>query len=305
MNKDFRSKPEWDSVPNTIKSRLVQDYTALDKVQKSLENKKLDKNKVLLHDKWEDIERKKQNLKESFITSAKTVKANQAYILSIAEKIDEHRKLQDNLDSQIKDLRFQKEYITNIINDMKNFVDKYHIYEEFLEKVVEAEMNSGYNSVGAILNRFESLENVKKELMQRMKETLEKINKVKQEITKITEDKSNLLHTLENKASNLQIKIKEIKERRRIWELIVKRLKILIIKKMEESEAFKLGCWDLYKTVFIRKQNTAKRKIDIQKVSINETNLLSIDDTKSQLEFIQKSIEFYKEVLSIASHKNN
>lgn len=305
--KNFNWKPEWDRVPKSIYSDLVQNHAELAKVQNDLKNKHAHQQNTfdLMDEKWDDIIKKQDNLKEVFISSAKTISSNQASILRFAEKINDHKKQHESLDAQINELKFQKEKTIIIIADMEKYVNIYGMYEQFLEKLVG--IGTDFNSVGDILNRYECLENVRDQLVKSMKENLEDIISARKQMVNITEEKSSLLRNLDNKLIKMQVKIKEVKDNSKRWEIIVQKLKLMIITKVEEAEKFKAGCYVMYNNALTRRQQTDKYQIGYQDMQMQDKQpqILSKNDIEGQLDYIQKSIQFYKEVLRIASTSNS
>lgn len=279
-------KPEWDHAPLNVTFLCKNAYMALQHSEKLLSEKQDEKNitSLAMDKQWADIKEKEKILKEMFILTDNVTKENKESKFRIIEKILDEQKHQGQLEAQIQDIKTDMDIMNKIKCDMETYVKEYSIFETFLEKVVQDDYR--FHSVRDILNRYETLENTRTELIKCIENELKETSEARYKMIKITEEKSSLLRILDNQLILLQVRAKQVKEQRMRWEFILERLKLFVIKKIIESETLKFGCWDLYRLV-----------CRSQKKQPSE----SVSNIEAQLDYIQKSLLFFKEVYRIAS----
>lgn len=233
---------------------------------------------------WGELNKNKQMLSKLFKDSNKIIKENKACCHRFREKIKEKKIDKSNLSSEIENVLLEVEEYKNVKNEMENYVDEYSIYEKFLRDIAQG--STEFNSVGDILNRYETLENTRKECARLLEEGLNEATALRRQMSCLVEDKSNCLKKLNNKLIMIQVRRKEAKEQRKYWENILQKIKKIIT--LNEESKINLGgaSWDLYRQMCYRRRvvPTAGER-----------------DINAQMEFIKKTFLYYKEVITTAT----
>lgn len=233
---------------------------------------------------WGELNKNKQMLSKLFKDSNKVIKENKACCHRFREKIREKKVDKLNLSSEIENVLLEVEEYKNVKNEMENYVDEYSIYEKFLRDIAQG--STEFNSVGDILNRYETLENTRKECARLLEEGLDEATALRRQMSCLVEDKSNCLKELNNKLIMIQVRRKEAKEQRKYWESILQKIKKIIT--LNEERKINLGgaSWDLYRQMCYRRKvvPTAGER-----------------DINAQMEFIKKTFVYYKEVITTAT----
>lgn len=233
---------------------------------------------------WGELIKNKQILCKLFKDSNKIIKENKACCSRFREKIREKKCDKINLSSGIEDVQLEVEEYKNVKNEMENYVEEYSIYEKFLREIAQGSRE--FNSVGDILNRYETLENTRKECARLLEEGLKEATDLRRQMTCVVEEKSNCLKKLNNKLIMIQVRRKEAKEQRKYWDSVLQKIKKLIT--LNEENKINLGgaSWDLYRQMCLRRRvmPTAGER-----------------DINAHMDFIKKTFIFYKEVITTAT----
>lgn len=152
---------------------------------------------------WEDIGKDKVLLRNMFINCNDTIKEHEAAKHRFKEKIrDSHRNKYAVL-GQAVDVEFQLEDLTQVKAQMEQRVSEYSIYEEFLRHV--AQTGAEFSSVGNVLNRFETLENTRKECAKLLEEELNEASQKRRDMEQIVETRNTELKDISNKLIMMQV----------------------------------------------------------------------------------------------------
>ncbi|XP_054288951.1 coiled-coil domain-containing protein 42 homolog [Macrosteles quadrilineatus] len=285
-NFTFESSPQPPSelrLPHlTLKNTELKKRQAIEDLalQKILSSKIEKDNKK----EWEELENNKEKLMKLFTDSNETIHENRASASRFFEIIREQREEQVKTKQEILNAHVDIDNNKQIKETMEKYVKQYSVFEQFLESVAAASKSGNLNSVGDILNRYQTLEGRRAEILRILEEEMELEAQMRKQMIELVEEKSTQMKALDNRLVMLQTVQRQTQERRVFLEMVVQRLKNKVSAGQEESNVLRGACRDLYLQVCKRRG-----------VQPSATT----SDTRSQLDYIQKSIMFYKEVLTI------
>lgn len=119
-------------------------------------------------DSFDDL---KKDIYDSFVSANKGVAENKAAVSRLREKIAESKKQRIKIEQQIKNIKCDILEFKDIQSKMEKYVELYSMFEKFLMSV--AATSKDFNSVGGVLNRYETLENARKKIAERLEQELQ------------------------------------------------------------------------------------------------------------------------------------
>ncbi|XP_054269272.1 coiled-coil domain-containing protein 42 homolog [Macrosteles quadrilineatus] len=240
--------------------------------------------KIDIASSWEDIEKKKRDLQELFVNAEKGIKENQASKARFHEIIKENDRYKVVVEKGIEATQENLKEYRHIEQQFKQYLDKYSIFENFLESVSGNEEN--WRTVRDVLDRYETLRRTHEECGRILEQELEEAAELRKKMLVVLEDKSSVLKSLNNRLVALEVQRKDARNRRHHWEYTIQRIKNALSVKMDESSALSQGINDLYRCMC--------RKLKVEPS-------IPLNNFEGQVDFIHKNIMYYKEVLTIAS----
>lgn len=232
-----------------------------------------------------DLKSNKKALRKLFIDNNKIVKENLSSTYRFLEKMKENAREKLTLYRQIRQIGKELIKYPDLKKEMEEKVGQYtETYVTLLERV--AQSSPEFNSVQNVLNWYEMLENCRVDCNRLLQQELEEASHLKQEMLTLTADKSAELVKLQNALVMLKVRTKNAVEQRRQRENILDRLKNVVSYRTKDSVALQTSCYDLYSEIC---RNRGERPTVAQ------------GDIKAQLQHIEKSIVFFKEVNRIAT----
>ncbi|XP_043282034.1 coiled-coil domain-containing protein 42 like-2 [Venturia canescens] len=281
--------PPWDVARVNPAAELVECRRELSRTENELEEKKLEREKkrIIMTKEWTDLRRKEELLRQSLIKFNKFVKENNEKRERAQHKIAEERERRTKCHEQIDELAKEIEYIKTVREHMRERVQEYKMYQNYLDSVVN-ETNEEFQSIGDIFNRYESLVESRNILAQHQDQNLEALELTGTEMQHMTEEKGQMLVDLNNKLALLQGRYERAKAEALRWQTIVSRIKATAAAKNLELTRVKFCCWSMY-------QQLCKRKgypIEVDQ-----------EDVENQLAHIKRTIVELKRITKAARKK--
>lgn len=233
---------------------------------------------------WKQLIDKKTQLQELFTTAEKGINENRASMARFYEIIKENIKHQEGLQKEIQSTKQRIMDYRQVEQEFTHYVDKYSVFEKFLESVAGVE--ESWRNVRDVLNRYETLQSTSSECARILENELEQAADLRKRMLTLLETKSSKLKALNNRLILLEVQRKDARDRRVYWEHMMQRIKYTVLDKMQEAISLNKGINDLYYSMCMK---------------IRVVPGLLSSDTQGQVDFIHKTIMFYKEVVTIAS----
>ncbi|XP_051162081.1 coiled-coil domain-containing protein 42 homolog [Leptopilina boulardi] len=260
---------------------LIQAENELKEKWKEQEIKKID-----INQQWSDLRNKENSLRQSFIEYNKLVKENREKRERAEKKISDEEERQKLREKEILDLKKNIEKFSEARDKMKNYVNDYKIYQNYLEKVVN-ETNE-FQSIPEIFNRYETLIEAKELLSENQDKSLAILEEASKNMHEMTQTKTNMLMDLSNELAQLQGRYDRAKALAIRWETIVARIKASAAVKNSELTQMRACCWNLYSQICKRKG-----------IAIE----LDPNDYEQQLLQIKRTILEVKRIIKVAKKK--
>lgn len=288
MDKEYPDIREPDEAPPHTILRLFHANENLHQAQINFIIKKIHyaRNDLFRGSDITDLKSNKKYLRKLFIENNKVVKENLSSTYRFLEKMKENAQEKISLSQQIKQTKKElTKYPNELKKEMENKVQEYtDTYVTFLKRLVQS--TPEFNSVQNVLNWYETLENCREDCKKLLKQELEEASQLKQDLLTLTEEKSVVMRKLQNSLVMLKVRRKLATEHRAQWENIISRLKDVMSIKTFDSMAIQTSCYVLY-CEMCRRRNKKPTVVE--------------EDIKGQLQYIENSIVFFKEVNRIAT----
>lgn len=278
---------DWDVVPSRTTLKLFQANKRLKQAQTDLIVKRitLPTDRINHCQDWEDVQDSKNKLRKQFRTINKTICDNKASKYRLNLKTKELLDTQILVQDEIENNKLEIEKYSETKENMEKYVTMYsELFTRYLEKVAQNCVE--FNSVQDILNEYEILENCKSECSRLLNKEMNEALELRRELMKLVEEKSSRFKDLHNSLVMIEVRRRKAAEVCKHWNNVVRNVEQVIADRFEESVTLREGCYSLYQTI------CNKRRVK---------PIISKEDTKTQMASIGKTIQFYKDVLNVAS----
>ncbi|VEN63427.1 unnamed protein product [Callosobruchus maculatus] len=207
--------------------------------------KKLITTRKELDNQWKQLDDKEKALRENFIMFDK-IKDDKA-IIALKEQ-------------GIRDFYQKTEEIkqTKLYMDAK--IKEYHVYEEYLDKVVEE--CADFTSIPEMINRYLALLSAKNFMAQLQEKNLKLLENAKTDMGKLIEEKNFVIMGLNNQIANLQARYENANIKSLESEQLVIQIKNNAIQRMSEIDQVKTSIWNLCTHMAQGKRQPMKIKKD-------------------------------------------
>ncbi|KAF9417436.1 hypothetical protein HW555_005439 [Spodoptera exigua] len=236
-----------------------------DLMELALKREEEKRNRIIMDAKWEDLRKKENLLKESFISFNKFIRENQEKRDRAERKMQADNEVLERKTKETEAMR-QRDYLMSVVSN----------YPEFKQPL-------------DVLNRYEALAAAKSTLADRQERDLEMLENARQEIASLTEEKKLFIMGLNNTLADLRWRYDKIRNRVLKWELALNRLKETAARRHVELCHVRSAIWSLY--VKICKQKGLS--IDV-----------ATDDFEQQLVVIMRALLELRRIYKIAQKRS-
>lgn len=268
-----------DYVTNTI--TLLKKCAEVNATEKILatERMKFKTNMTLLQKRNEEFIKKEKLLEESTKKYEKYFQKNELKLTQANKKIEEETVNENKLSNDITSLSNEIQFLQQKEIKLNQQIQNYQVYQEFVRRVVDSS-GGEFNTVNDVINRFEILKTILKELSDQEKLLNEEIAKERIQMMQYIEEKSNEMLKINNDIAELQRNVDHAVNEALKWESKWNHLKKTMMTKSREKSRIKMTVRNLF-NIIIKHQN-----LDFY-----------TEDTMQQLEKIQEFIVDWKEVV--------
>nr|CAI5828243.1 unnamed protein product [Callosobruchus analis] len=242
-----KSEEEKQIYSNDPTANLAMLQIKLQRSEKNLlrKRKKLITTRKELDDQWKQLDEKEKALRENFI---------------MFDKIKDDKSIIAAKEQGIEDFLQKTEEIkqTKLYMDAK--IKEYHVYEEYLDKVVEE--CADFTSIPEMLNRYLALLSAKNFMAQLQEKNLKSLENAKSDMGKLIEEKNFVIMGLNNQIANLQARYENANIKSLESEQLVIQIKNNAIQRMSEIDQVKTSIWNLCTHMAQGKRQPMKIKKD-------------------------------------------
>ncbi|XP_018568992.1 coiled-coil domain-containing protein 42 like-2-like [Anoplophora glabripennis] len=214
-----------------------------------------------------ELAQKEKTLRENFLFFNSFVRENMEKRERAKHKIVEDVELCDQRQKEIESLKKNHDEIQKAKVDMDAKIKEYHMYEVFLDEVVE---HSGeFQNIQELINRYLSLVNAKNQLAHFQEDNLVALENARSDMMKIIEEKNLVIMGLNNQIASLQARFENANIKSLECEQLVTRIKNNAVRIMNEIDEVKSSVWNVY----VHMAHSKKHPVKIKKENVEEQAL--------------------------------
>ncbi|XP_074464137.1 coiled-coil domain-containing protein 42 [Larus michahellis] len=282
----FRMQYKQNCLPLLRKLRLTEDDTPspflrfqakkkqVEQMQKGLEVKEEDfrERMKVITCQWRDLHAKEAQLKTHMEESGKTLKENDKMRMQALKKAIRERENKMQKESELLRAKGKLEALRNKHQKLCNRVQKYSIFNKYLEDVVKI---SQFEEIREVISRYKTLVRMHKDLLQSQQRHKEMSEQAKVLLDQYMEEKEAEILQYKNELVQLQLRFDQAQSDILSWETRWADIQNTTAKKTQELGTIKLAILNLFQCVSTQ-----------LKANLN----VPMDDSHRQLTMIQQFI---------------
>ncbi|XP_074016470.1 coiled-coil domain-containing protein 42 [Numenius arquata] len=283
----FRMQYKVNCLPLLRKLRLTEEDTPspflclqakrkqVEQMQKGLEVKQEDfrEQMKVISCQWRDLHAKEAQLKTYMEKSERTLKENDKMRIQALNKASKEREKKMLKESELLRAKEELEAMRNVHQKLCNRVQKYSIFNKYLEDVVKI---SQFEEIQEVIWRHKILLRVRKDLLQSQQRHKEMSEQAKVLLDQYMEEKEAEILQYKNKLVQLQQRFDQAQSDILSWETRWADIQNTAAKKTQELGTIKLAILNLFQCVSTQ-----------LKANLN----VPVDDSHRQLDMIQQFIQ--------------
>ncbi|XP_067123465.1 coiled-coil domain-containing protein 42 homolog [Centruroides vittatus] len=276
MGSHFEQKDDY--ITNTI--TLLRKWAEVNATEDTLvkERKEFKKNMLLLEKRHNEFIEKEKLFEDSTKRYEKFLQENSVKLAHAAKKKEEEENCQARHTTLINSLKEEIQLLQQKEHKLNQQIQNYQVFQEFVRKVVDS--SGEFSTVNDVVNRFEILMIVLKELSEQGRLFNEEIEAERTQMMQYIDDKNNEILEYNNQIAKLQRHVDHALTEALKCESRWNHLKNAMSTKCLERGQIKMAVHNLF-NIIIKHQ-----KLDFH-----------TEDTMQQLEKIQEFIVDWKEVV--------
>lgn len=277
--------PSWYTLPEEPAVELRNVEIQLYETNQFLDEKRVEYiiRRKQLDAEWEDIGKKENTLRTSFIMFHKFVKDNQEKKLRALRYMEEEENINKRRDEEIVSLGNKIEKLKTCRNLMSEDVKRLEIYENYLTAVTSDSFE--HKNIPQVLSRYDTLQAAKQVLINKQKESLEEVERGRANMMELIEERVGVIMTLNTKLADLQTRYEKVKTEALHWETVLYKTKNKSSKRKLTKYLVQESVWNLYQQMCLR---------------IAIPTQIDKKDVEAQLGFIKEIINQFKVITKLA-----
>ncbi|XP_078082219.1 coiled-coil domain-containing protein 42 homolog [Mustelus asterias] len=203
--------PEQEQIPSANVTALLEKRRELAEVEAALASQKeeFQVKLKLLQQRREELNKKEEELKQSFIKFDKFLEENDAKQKRAKSKIITETELIKQKEKDLVQFKIELEDLIKKREKLKKKVEAYSIYPKFLENVIK--MSKEFQDIRMVNTRFETLFHTYDLLIAKYNEDQEVIKTIKANHNQFMKEKNNDVMTYHNSLAALQARLEDAK----------------------------------------------------------------------------------------------
>ncbi|NXN26536.1 CCD42 protein, partial [Nycticryphes semicollaris] len=197
---------------------------------------------VIKH-RWREYHAKKAQLEADKQRSEEILKENSEMQIRALKKINQGREEKMHAERELLRAKELLEDLKNKHRKLSNSVQKYSIFNKYLEDVVKI---SEFETIEDIIGRYETLQSVRNELLQSQQKQKEKSEETKVFLDQYMKEKEAEMLQYENELVQLQQRLEKARSDALYWETRWDDIQNASLKKTQELGTIKLAILNLF-----------------------------------------------------------